>query len=188
MQRTIHIPKFLHEVHGEKASLIDVIAAHLFAVLATVLTLTRSLDLDWSPLKMVALGLLAYDLSGGVLANFSQGTSLHYAASGKARRNFLSLHVLQPLLMIYVFQGNDLTLAALSVYIVLGAVLVNAQKTAVQQLQLGAFISLIGIILLFIPGLGLYGVQQLLLAFFILKLPLAFAVQWYALGKGINEQ
>ena len=185
MQQTITIPKFLHEVHGEEARLTDVIMTHAFAIMATTTTLYWSMDTGFSTFKMVLLGILAYDLSGGVLANFSKGTSDHYAASAKARKHFLLLHILQPTIMIYLFQGNDLVLAALCGYIVLGSFLVNAQKTAIQQLRLGAFISLVGISLLFIPGLELTAVQQLLLVFFMLKLPLAFAVQWYKLSHRV---
>ena len=186
MQKTINIPKILHEVHGKKAALSDVLLAHTFATIITAFTLYSALPLDLGLLKMIALGLLAYDLSGGVLANFSKGTSAHYAASAKARRNFLWLHILQPTLMIYIFQGNDLILAGLCFYIVAGSWLVNAQATAANQLRLGAFISLVGISLLFIPGMQLNAIQQLLLGFFMLKLPLAFAVQWYRLGEAVK--
>ena len=186
MQKTINIPKLLHEVHGKKAPLSDVLLAHSFATIITAFTLYTALPLDLGLLKMIALGLLAYDLSGGVLANFSKGTSAHYAASAKSRRNFLWLHVLQPSLMIYIFQGNDLILAGLGLYIVAGSWLVNAQSTAEGQLRLGTFISLVGISLLFIPGTQLNAIQQLLLVFFMLKLPLAFAVQWYRLGEAVK--
>jgi len=187
MQRTINIPKFLHEVHGEKARITDVMAAHAFAITVTVFTLYWSTGTELSTFKMILLGILAYDLSGGVLANFSKGTSDHYAASARARRNFLLLHVLQPTMMVYIFQGNDLMLVGLGLYIVLGSSLVNAQQTAIQQLRLGALISLSGITLLFIPALPLSTIQQLLLVFFMLKLPLAFAVQWYKLGSAGRE-
>ena len=183
MQQTINIPKFLHEVHGKQATLTDVILAHAFAAVITTLTLYWSMAMDMPVIKMIVLGILAYDLSGGVLANFSKGTSIHYAASAKARRNFLLLHILQPTMMVYLFQGNDLVLVALSAYIVLGSFWVNAQPTAIRQLRWGAFLSLSGITLLFIPGLQLSAVQQMLLVFFMLKLPLAFAVQWYKLAE-----
>ena len=96
MQQTIHIPKFLHEVHGKRATLSDVLMAHTFAIFITIITLYWSYNSGLSTVKLIVLGILAYDLSGGVLANFSKGTSNHYAASAKARRNFLWLHLLQP--------------------------------------------------------------------------------------------
>ena len=186
MKQTIQIPTFLHEVHGERANPLDVILAHLFAVAVTFLTLYLSLDEGLPLIKLILLGILAYDLSGGVLANFSTGTSRHYAASAKARRNFLLLHILQPSLMIYIYQGNDLVLALLCAFIVLGAALVNAQKEAIKQFRLGSLISLVGLTILFIPATELTNVQTMLLAFFMLKLPLAFAVNWYALSSKKN--
>lgn len=183
MKKTILIPKFLHEIHGEKALLIDVLLTHIFAILVTSLVISLSWNSELSWFKLIILGILTYDLSGGVLANFSRGTSDHYASNAKARINFLRLHLLQPTLMIYIFQGTDLVLAAMGVYILFSSFLVNSQKDVQKQLLLGTFFSLVGICFLFVPGVNLSSTEQLLLTFFLLKLPLAFAVQWYRLGK-----
>ena len=178
MKNTLQIPKMLHEIHGEQSNLKDIILIHVIAISSMVLVLFLAWD-GLSLLNRILLAILTYDLTGGVIANFSHSTSVYYAADAKKRRNFILLHVLQPTLLSVVFPDSIPVIVLSGLYIIGAASIVNGLKSFQYQIMLGAFTALLGIVILQIPVLNLSGELHFLLNTFMLKLPLAWAVRWY---------
>ncbi|MEL7425629.1 MAG: hypothetical protein AAFN81_21740 [Bacteroidota bacterium] len=185
MKNTIKVPTLLHEVHGEVANARDIILAHGLAITSTaaVLALGTAGMAIW---QQILLGILTYDLVGGVVANFSFSTSTFYAASAQKRRGFLLLHLLQPTLLTLVFTDYWMSIVAICGYILISSTIVNAMKSGNRQVMTGAFLSVTGIFLLQLPIFELTSILEFLLTVFLLKLPLAWAVRWYELNTSNN--
>ena len=81
------VPKFLHEVFGEKQSLIEIICTLKFAFFGSFLTYfvlyRHTIDeITWA----TVLGfILIADVLAGCIANFSVGTNKYYAQRPKGR-------------------------------------------------------------------------------------------------------
>ncbi len=179
MKNPIIIPGFLHEIHGERSNWFDLALTHFIALATTlaILTLTDGFDFaDWQRWTLIAL---TYDLAGGIIANFSYGTSDYYAQSNKRRLWFISLHFLQPLFMSILFPEFGMTIAIVSGYVIATSLVVNIIKDTSQQATVGSLLAVGGIVALqvFLPETN--AILELLLTMFLLKLPLAFAVRWH---------
>ncbi|MEL6190869.1 MAG: hypothetical protein AAFR66_02425 [Bacteroidota bacterium] len=180
MENIINVPRPLHEVHGERASLVDVILPHSLSILASIYFLMIPPGADFGLLKSVLLFVLTYDLIGGVIANFSEGTSRFYAESKSRRFKFIALHILQPTAMWYLFQDHQTVVLITSIYVVGAAIVVNQLKGLRRQLVVSGTLVIIGIFLFQLFNENAPLTLQFLLLAFILKLPLAWAVRWYS--------
>ena len=179
MKNPIIIPGFLHEIHGERSNWFDLALTHFIALATTlaILTLTDGFDFaDWQRWTLIAL---TYDLAGGIIANFSYGTSDYYAQSNKRRLWFISLHFLQPLFMSILFSSFWMTIAIVSGYVIAASLLVNSINSTTRQATAGSLLAVGGVVALkiFLPETNT--ILELLLTLFLLKLPLAFAVRWH---------
>lgn len=99
----IKIHNFFHEILGETQKPIELILTIVFAVFATSFSFVFYADfLSTLPhLTKVALLLITLDITGGVLANLTQGTDRFYSARKKARLIFIIIHV-QPVLVFFL--------------------------------------------------------------------------------------
>ncbi|MEO1053613.1 MAG: hypothetical protein AAFX87_23460 [Bacteroidota bacterium] len=180
MENTIKIPKALREVHGERAAILDVILPHSLSIISSIYLLTIAPGIDFGLTKSILLFILTYDLIGGVIANFSEGTSRFYAESTGRRFKFIALHVLQPAIMWYLFQDHQTVILTISAYVVGSAIIVNQIGSLRNQLVVSGAMVVAGIFICqLLIGDAPFTLQFLLTAF-ILKLPLAWAVRWYS--------
>ena len=179
MENTIQIPKALHEVHGERAAILDVILPHSLSILSSIYLLTIPPGADFGLVKSILLFILTYDLIGGVIANFSEGTSRFYAESTSRRFKFIALHVLQPTIMWYLFKDHQSVILIISAYVVGSAIIVNQIRTLRNQLIVSGTLVVAGVFIFQLLAGEVPFTLQFLLTAFILKLPLAWAVRWY---------
>ena len=179
MEKTIKIPKALHEVHGESASLLDLILPHGLSIISSIYLLNTASDADFGIVKSFLLFILTYDLIGGVIANFTEGTSRFYAANTGRRIKFIALHILQPTIMWYLFKDHANLVLFTSLFTVGAAILVNQIKPLRKQLVVSGTLVLMGLICFQYHQTGIPFTLQFLLTAFILKLPLAWAVRWF---------
>ncbi|MCU8113100.1 hypothetical protein M2G64_04130 [Vibrio vulnificus] len=90
----IPIPKSLHEVLGEKQSLLEIVSIFAFAFVGSaaiygVLYRPSSPEVTWQ----VAMGfILIVDVLAGCVANFTRGTNLYYASRRSSRFMFIAIH------------------------------------------------------------------------------------------------
>jgi hypothetical protein len=91
MKTMIQIPKFLHELFGTQQNRSELILIILFTITSTLLvawfTSPYWQTLTW--VQSLVLWLLFLDISGGVVANLSEGTNNYYNDRLKSR---LDLH------------------------------------------------------------------------------------------------
>jgi hypothetical protein len=176
--REIAIPRVLQELHGEKATVFDLSLVYAtglaFGVLALIFAFSRVEALPWW--KALLLFVVAADLSGGVVASFTEGTDRWYAQRPGLRWAFIVLHVIQPALLFVLFGGRIAYWAFLYTYTAAAAVLVNILHERRRQESAAAALVAVGMVV-FLP----IGLATPFLAWFgpvyLVKLILAFAVR-----------
>lgn len=153
------------------------LATYSAGVTMTALILFQTTELPIPTHKRLLLGLLALDVAGGVVSNFTQGTSDYYAERRSRRTVFLALHVLQPVLLMWVFPADGLAIAALSGYAIVAAIAVNGLQNGDKQRNFAALLAVLGIGAAFAFSFS-HPMLLLLVLLFIIKLIVAFAVRW----------
>ncbi|MCY7018514.1 hypothetical protein MK407_05795 [Streptococcus sanguinis] len=177
--RDICTPKFLQELFGRKTSLITIAITMTFSILVTGLLWRLSLpDQNWPLWQIITFCLLSVDISGGVIANLSQGTNHYYQESVKRRCIFLLIHI-QPLLLALLFNQSLLTCTMVWLGAMIGALFVSELlKDCREQALTGASMAGLGCILL-ISYSKLPISMTALLSLYLIKLLFAFSVNHY---------
>lgn len=176
MNKTLNIPKFLYEIHGDKPTAYGLVLTYVTGLLAAAISGILFYNAGFELWKVLLVGFLFFDVAGGVVSNFTRSTNLYYQRSENQRIFFLLLHVLQPVLLALLVGGSWAYFVFISVYTVLGGLIVNAIKTSDRQYTAAAFLTTAGII-----ALTLFGVSHDILyafgALFIVKILMGFAVR-----------
>jgi prepilin signal peptidase PulO-like enzyme (type II secretory pathway) len=123
------------------------------------------------------LTLLALDIAGGVVANFTKGTNNYYAESLRKRYFFVLFHLLQPSILIWIFPNELQAILGISIFTLISSIIVlnikkqyNQRITAITLLVLSFILS---ILLNYSDPL-----LQIVMQLFSIKLILAFSVNW----------
>ena len=168
----------LRLIHGETATLFDILLVYVvgvvFGVLALVFASTRVEALPvW---KAVVLFVLAADVSGGAMAGFAAGTDAYYGSRPGLRWAFIFIHFIEPGLLFLLFDGRLAYWIFLYAFTAAAASLVNIIPGRARQQGAAAALVVIGIVILLPIGLS-----TPFLAWFgpvyMLKLILGFAVR-----------
>ncbi|MGK7396458.1 MAG: hypothetical protein ACNS62_17905 [Candidatus Cyclobacteriaceae bacterium M3_2C_046] len=175
--KKIAIPSYLHELHGKEASIFDLLVNYSTALITTVIILFLAWDLSLAPYKLIILGVLALDLAGGVVSNFTEGTNNYYIEKPKIRYVFIAFHLMQPLVLIWLFPTDWVGIAVISVYTLIAMTVINSIKEHLRQRVYGAFLMVIGLSISFLID-EMQPIVQLMLILFIVKLIVAFAIRW----------
>lgn len=175
--KKVAIPAYLYELHGKQASIYDLLINYLTAVIATIIVLYLAWDSSLATYKMVILGILGLDLAGGVVSNFTEGTNTYYIEKPRMRYVFIAFHVVQPLVLIWLFPANLVGIAVISSYTLIAMTIINSIKEHLKQRVYGASLMVIGLALSFLVG-EMYPVVHLMLILFVIKLIIAFAIRW----------
>lgn len=139
------IPAFLHDIFGEKQSVLTIVIILLFGGgLATALSLQYPAMYQGIPLwRSILAFILVFDIFSGCLANFTASTSNYYATRGGKRWLFISVHV--HILLVAALLGTNLWPAfAVWLYTVTGAAIVNVIRGS-NQLFIGGLLLSLGI-------------------------------------------
>ncbi len=135
MDKIVKVPRFLYEIHGKNPTALDLwltyAAGTIGGVVGVVLAYTSGIDL-W---KALLVGLLFFDIAGGVVANFTVSTRTYYGRSRRRRILFLCLHVLQPLLMALILGDYLLLMIFTAAFAVAGGLIINLLKTIKSRLS-----------------------------------------------------
>ncbi|NGP87580.1 hypothetical protein [Fodinibius halophilus] len=174
---TIAIPKILHEFHGKTATPWNITATYLAGTIAAATTFwVIPPELSFWP--QLLLLLLALDIGGGVVANFSRGTTRYHAKRPTLRLFFIApLHLLHPAILIYLFPNHILFVGCNTTFIILAAYLVNYLKRYETQRTTAAILLLSAIALNFLFSEALL-LLSFLMILFAIKLILAYGVRW----------
>lgn len=178
--KEIVIPKFLHDIHGEKTSLFDMLLTYsggLISLSVVVLIYAQS-EISVAYWKLLLLALISADIGAGAIANFTKGTNLYYSGADKRKNRiiFIISHFIHPGLFFFVTDTFSIFSILLVVYVIGSAFVINAIAKREQQGVVAAFLMVVGISILMVSEIT----NPLLLWFFplfMIKLLLAFAIR-----------
>ena len=178
----IKVHRFFRELFGRETSIVDLSAIIICSVSFAGLTFLFKWNEDFSVIKKIILTILALDIGGGVVANFTSGTNDYYAESLRKRYLFVLFHLLQPSVLIWIFPNQLFSILGLSVFTLISSIIVlNIKKIYAQRI-----IALTLLLLcLMLSTLLNYSdpLAQLIMQLFSIKLILAFSVNWTATDK-----
>lgn len=179
--KTVMIPKFFHELFGEKQNIIEFLLIIAFTIISAVavgiITLTEWKQYDWY--QLIVLGLLYLDIAGGVLANLTFSTNQHYQDRPKARLVFIAVHV-QPLIIGFVLEAGFWLCVIVWAYTIVSALIVNALNELPIQRTVGGLLMAIGLMGLYLLGQETPLLILTILLLFIIKVIFSFAVNHYS--------
>ena len=96
--KKLKVPKFLHELHGEQTNIAELLLIYGFAVIGPVIlyftTRTGLPELAWW--RTLLLFVIAADLSGGIIANLTYGTTAFYEKRQWRKAVFILAHAAHP--------------------------------------------------------------------------------------------
>ena len=172
---TLHMPKFLHELFGKRTTKIELTIVLLSCLILSSLLLFHSYN-EWDELavwKKILLIILTLDITGGVVANVTQGTNAYYQANQKARFVFIAIHV-QPLLLGWLLDNFLLGMTVWVGTIMATLIVINLKGEGIKRTA-GMAVALTGICFLIVMAEHHFALNALL-ALYILKLVFSFAV------------
>jgi membrane glycosyltransferase len=180
--KKIQVHKFLVELFGRETTTFDLLAIVISSLSFAGLTLLLKLNTDISNFKLIILTILALDIAGGVVANFTTGTTNYYAESLRKRYFFVLFHLLQPSILIWIFPNEIQAIMGISIFTLLCSFIVlNINKHYTQRIT-----AIILLLLSFILSILLnYSdpLLQIVMQLFSIKLILAFSVNWNSIDK-----
>lgn len=177
MKKTIQIPKFLYELFGTQQNRSELVLIILFTIISTLLvawfTAPYWQTLEWY--QNLVLWLLFLDITGGVVANLSEGTNHYYNTRPKARWLFIAIHI-QPLILAFVLESPIYVALAVWFYTVICASLINNLRSlAFHRLLAGALFAS-GVIGYMLSGVTLPIPITLFYLLYMFKVIYSFAV------------
>lgn len=181
--KTILIPKFLQEIHGEKASLTDLALTYIGGLVSLMVVLViysqSGLSIEWW--KLTLLLLISMDIGAGAIANFTYGTNLYYSGEEKRKTRiyFILAHFIHPAVYLYALDSFSLTSILVVLYIIGSTFFINHINSVEKQRIVAALLLLLGMSILIIAQIN----NPLLLWFFplfMIKLLLAFGIRRYS--------
>jgi hypothetical protein len=175
--RKIKVHKLLHELFGRETTRLDLFAILIGSIALTIAVQIRCLDSELSVMKKMLLAFLTLDIGGGVIANFTEGTNNYYSESLKRRYLFILVHVLQPLILAWIFPKSILTISVFTLYTLINALIITSIKKNTTQRIIAITMLLIGILLTYFFSFS-NPMLQLISIVFLIKLILAFSVNW----------
>jgi hypothetical protein len=141
------------------------------------LTLQQKWNAEISTFKLILLTILALDIAGGVIANFTKGTNNYYSESLRKRYLFIFFHLLQPSILIWIFPNELQAILGISIYTLISSIIVLNVKKQYNQKIIAITLLLLCLILSTLLNYSDL-LTQLLMQLFSLKLILAFSVNW----------
>jgi membrane glycosyltransferase len=180
--KKIQVHKFLVELFGRETTTFDLLAIVIGSFSVAGLTLALKWNTDISIFKLIILTILTLDIAGGVVANFTTGTTNYYAESLRKRYVFVLFHLLQPSILIWIFPNEIQAIMGISIFTLLCSFIVlNINKHYTQRIT-----AIILLLLSFILSILLnYSdpLLQIVMQLFSIKLILAFSVNWNSIDK-----
>ena len=175
LAKKVNIPPYLHELHGKQSSIFELLITYTTAALYAVIVLYLARHLP--VYKLAVLGFLSIDLAGGVVSNFTEGTNLFYIQRPKMRYMFISLHILQPVILMLLFPNELKNIAIISVYTLMAMIFINSLSAYLRQRLYAAALTALGLTISFALNIS-QPIVHLMLILFVIKLILAFSVRW----------
>jgi membrane glycosyltransferase len=178
----IKVHRLLRELFGLETTRFDLLAIIISAVSFAALTLILNSNSAALATKAIVLVILALDIGGGVVANFTTGTNNYYAESLQKRYLFVVFHLLQPSVLIWIFPNELLAILGVSIFTLTSSLIVLNIKKNYNQRIIAVTLLLLSLILSTILNYT-DPLAQVIMQLFSVKLILAFSVNWTANDK-----
>jgi membrane glycosyltransferase len=180
--KKIQVHKFLFELFGRETTTFDLLVIVIGSLLVAGLTLILKWNSDISNFKLIMLTILSLDIAGGVIANFTAGTTNYYAESLRKRYFFVLFHLLQPSILIWIFPNDSQAILGISIFTLISSIIVlNTKKHNTQRITAITFLLLSFILSIFLNYSD--PLLKLFMQLFSIKLILAFSVNWNSRDK-----
>ena len=173
----IKVHRFFQELFGRETTRFDLLAIIICSVSFATLTIILKWNLDISTIKKIILTILALDIGGGVVANFTTGTNNYYFESLSKRYFFIFFHLLQPLILIWIYPIDSLAIMGISLFTLTSSIIVLNLKDQYTQRIVAVTLLLLSFILSILLNFS-DPLTQLLMQLFSIKIILAFSVNW----------
>lgn len=180
--KKIQVNKFLVELFGRETTRFDLLAIIICSVSFATLTIILKWNVDISTIKKIILTILALDIGGGVVANFTTGTNNYYFESLSKRYFFIFFHLLQPLILIWIYPSDSLAIMGISLFTLTSSIIVLNLKNQYTQRIIAVTLLLLCIILTPILNYS-DNLLQIVILLYSMKLILAFSVNWTSISK-----
>ena len=175
--KKIQVHKFLFDLFGRETTTFDLLAIAISSLSFAGLTLILKWNADISNFKLIILTILALDIAGGIVANFTSGTTNYYAESLRKRYFFVLFHLLQPSILIWIFPNELQAILGISIFTLISSIIVlNTKKHNTQRITAITFLLLSFILSIFLNYSD--PLLKLFMQLFSIKLILAFSVNW----------
>jgi len=178
----IKVHRFFQELFGRETTRFDLLAIIICSVSFATLTIILKWNVDISTIKKIILTILALDIGGGVVANFTTGTNNYYFESLSKRYFFIFFHLLQPLILIWIYPIDSLAIMGISLFTLTSSIIVLNLKDQYTQRIVAVTLLLLCIILTPLLNYSDHLIQIAILLYSI-KLILAFSVNWISISK-----
>jgi hypothetical protein len=176
------VHRLFHELFGRETTTFDLLAIVISSFSVAGLTLALKWNADISIFKLIMLTILSLDIAGGVVANFTTGTTNYYAESLRKRYVFVLFHLLQPSILTWIFPNELQAILGISIFTLISSIIVlNINKHYTQRIT-----AIILLLLSFILSILLnYSdpLLQIVMQLFSIKLILAFSVNWSSIDN-----
>ena len=180
--KKIQVHKFLFDLFGRETTTFDLLAIAISSLSFAGLTLILKWNADISNFKLIILTILALDIAGGIVANFTSGTTNYYAESLRKRYFFVLFHLLQPSILIWIFPNDSQAILGISIFTLISSIIVlNTKKHNTQRITAITFLLLSFILSIFLNYSD--PLLKLFMQLFSIKLILAFSVNWNSRDK-----
>jgi len=176
MNKVVRIPRFLHDIHGREATILGLwatyVAGSVFGVLGAIAAYQAGIEL-W---KAIIVGILFFDVGGGVVANLTSSTNRYYQESAVRRLVFLGLHIIQPILIAVLLGGYWEYALFLAAYTAICGLMLNSLRGPENQQVVAGLLCVAGI-----ACLTLFSVSPAIIyafgALFMVKILIGFSVR-----------
>ena len=185
--KKINIPKFFHELFGTEQYKFEVVLVFFFTIVSTFTVgyVTKDYWMDYNFLQVLVLLFLFIDIAGGVIANLSKGTDLHYHNHKKGRMIFIAIHV-QPLILSLVMASDMKIAIGVWAYTMVSVLIVNyLHKSEVQRTVAGTLLTT-GLIGLYLLGSTLPKAIFIIYMMYLVKVIFSFGV-YHRSSEVLNE-
>jgi len=179
----VRVYRFFQIIFGRETTVFAIFAIIGTSLLTSILVLLFKLSTETSIIKTVLLTIIAGDLAGGVIANFTRGTNnYYYGESLRKRYLFVLFHLIQPIILIWIFPNDLFMILVVLIITILSSLLILSIKNQISQRVFA--ISLLLITLLVSNFLNYSDtLVNLLLMLYSIKLILSFSVNWTKINK-----
>jgi hypothetical protein len=185
---TVRVPRPLQDLFGEEITRLELWLTLLFGVAVSAFLLLTTYD-EWGAIplwRQIVLAVLAFDIAGGVVGNFSYSTNRYYRERSRARFTFILYHV-QPIVLAFLLGSSYLVAILVTVYTIAAGFATNALIDHPAQRIIGASLMLAGVIVLLLTFQSVPVILMALFALYMFKVVFGFAVDHYAQPEMLRD-